>query len=103
MRVRVESDRDAGMPEPLADNLGGNTRCQGERGMGVPQVMKPNFRKIACANQTLESLSYRVRIQNAALSPAEHEPEIGEGGPESQTAHRLIDPVLPQGVNRLRV
>jgi hypothetical protein len=40
VRVGVERDRDGGVPEALADDLGMDTGLQGERGVGVAQELR---------------------------------------------------------------
>jgi hypothetical protein len=46
MAVRVQSDGDVGVPEPLLDDLRVDPGGQGQGGMGVAEVMQADDRQV---------------------------------------------------------
>src|SRR4051794_4957071 len=71
--VDLKGERRGGMPEPLADDLGGDTGFEGGAGVGVPDVVKPDLGEAGCSTVPIEQCGDGVGMQWSPVWPDEQE------------------------------
>ncbi len=83
MRIGVEGDLDAGMPQSFLDHFGIDRRLQGDRRVGMSKVVKPDPWHSGALSLGAELVGDGVRISGSPIRPAEY--QIGESPSGSWT------------------
>jgi hypothetical protein len=78
MAVRIQSDRNAAVTQPLLDDLRMDAANQHQRGMRMPQVVEPKAPKSSPAQDSSEHAPYSTRIQRVAVRPTKHKIAISQ-------------------------
>ena len=90
----VQRDPDAGMPQPLGDDLRVNTRLEELGGMAVTQVMERDARKVRLSHQEPELRREDVGAPGRAVRPGDHESLILVRRPQEKPLFSLL-PLVP--------
>jgi hypothetical protein len=101
--VGVHGDGDAGVPEPLRDDLGRDAGGQGGRGVAVAHVVQPDPRETGRQGELLEPYGDPLWVDGSAVRPGEHEAGVLPARPHGQALFGLAGAVLAQGRHRGRI
>ena len=78
MGVEIDSNADAGMPEPLLRDLRVYASCQHVSCVAVTQVMQSNSLQIMPADELHEGMGERSRLQRLAVCTGDNVVISGE-------------------------
>ncbi len=72
MLVGLDCERCRGVPEPLRDDLDGDSFLDQQGRVGVAEVVEPDDREPGVSADSFEGLRYRVRMHGLAVAGGEH-------------------------------